>query len=130
MAERAARGEARRLALLAKPKKERVVLTDAERAERKREERRNWKHRRRALLAGQECKATPSQIRKHCEKAKGICFYCRRKFKSLTVDHIVPMAKGGTHTLDNIVFACHACNSEKRDLDPAEYAKSHGMLLV
>lgn len=33
-----------------------------------------------------------------------------------TVDHIVPLSKGGTHTWDNVQCACALCNSEKRDL--------------
>jgi len=33
-----------------------------------------------------------------------------------TVDHIRPLAKGGTHTWDNVQCACGMCNSEKRDL--------------
>lgn len=33
-----------------------------------------------------------------------------------TVDHIIPLAKGGTHTWDNVQCACAICNSTKRDL--------------
>lgn len=33
-----------------------------------------------------------------------------------TLDHIVPLAKGGTHTWDNVQCACGICNSYKRDL--------------
>lgn len=33
-----------------------------------------------------------------------------------TLDHIIPLAKGGTHTWDNCQCACAMCNSEKRDL--------------
>ena len=34
-----------------------------------------------------------------------------------TVDHIVPMSKGGSHTYDNVQCACHLCNSLKSDFD-------------
>lgn len=34
-----------------------------------------------------------------------------------TLDHIIPLAKGGTHTWDNVQCACGICNSYKRDLD-------------
>lgn len=34
----------------------------------------------------------------------------------LTVDHVVPRSRGGTHDLDNIVPACPACNCEKGDM--------------
>jgi len=32
-----------------------------------------------------------------------------------SIDHVVPLAKGGTHTWDNIKLACRRCNWEKRD---------------
>lgn len=37
-----------------------------------------------------------------------------------TLDHIIPLAKGGTHTWSNVQCACAICNSNKRDLE--EYA--------
>lgn len=37
-----------------------------------------------------------------------------------TLDHVVPLAKGGTHTWGNVQCACASCNSDKRDL--LEYA--------
>lgn len=128
--DRKAQAEERARLKSLRPKKQQVRLTDQQRLEAKRRDKRNYKHRRRALLRGLEAKATPKQISEIKKLAKGLCFYCRVKTKVLTLDHIVPIAKGGGHTVDNIVFACHACNSEKRDLDPAEYAKQHGMLLV
>lgn len=33
-----------------------------------------------------------------------------------TLDHIIPLAKGGTHTWDNVQCACAMCNSLKRDI--------------
>jgi 5-methylcytosine-specific restriction endonuclease McrA len=41
------------------------------------------------------------------------CVYCGRKMQRLTKDHIVPLAKGGTHTFSNVVPACLSCNSKK-----------------
>lgn len=121
------KAERERLKALRPPK---VVLTDEQRKERRREDKRNYKHRRRAKLRGLEVKATPKQLRVAKDKAKGRCYYCDSKVKMLTLDHVVPLAKGGSHTLDNIVFACHACNSEKRDLPAHEWAGKFGMLIV
>ena len=41
------------------------------------------------------------------------CVYCGRKMQRLTQDHIIPLIKGGNHTLTNIVPACRSCNSKK-----------------
>lgn len=108
----------------------RIVLTEEQRKERQRQEKRNYRHRRRAWLAGQSGKATAGQVRAAKKKAAGVCFYCKTKVKDLTIDHITPLARGGSHTVDNIVFACHGCNSEKRDLPPHEFASRFGLLLV
>lgn len=78
----------------------------------------------------------PKRIRKEREKAQklkrsawwqnkvreGVCHYCQEKFlpKELTMDHIVPIARGGTSTQGNVVPSCRACNQKKRLSTPAE----------
>jgi len=42
------------------------------------------------------------------------CVYCGEKRK-LTMDHIIPLSKGGHHVKENIVPACLSCNSKKGD---------------
>ncbi len=42
------------------------------------------------------------------------CQYCGST-KHLTLDHVIPRSKGGTHTWDNVVTACERCNSTKGD---------------
>jgi 5-methylcytosine-specific restriction endonuclease McrA len=42
------------------------------------------------------------------------CQYCGST-KRLTLDHVIPRSKGGTHTWDNVVTACEKCNSAKGD---------------
>ncbi len=53
---------------------------------------------------------------------KGVCHYCGEKFPpgELTMDHIVPVARGGRSVKGNIVPCCKDCNSEKKYLTPAE----------
>ena len=53
---------------------------------------------------------------------KGICHYCGRKFPpgELTMDHLVPVARGGKSTRGNIVPCCRACNADKKYYTPAE----------
>lgn len=41
------------------------------------------------------------------------CQYCNKPAES--IDHVVPRSRGGTHSWDNVVAACHGCNRAKRD---------------
>lgn len=40
------------------------------------------------------------------------CAYCG-ELKPLTIDHVIPLSKGGNHTASNIVPACRSCNGRK-----------------
>lgn len=53
---------------------------------------------------------------------KGLCHYCGGKFhpEELTMDHIVPVARGGKSTRGNVVPCCKECNNRKKYLTPAE----------
>ena len=54
--------------------------------------------------------------------AAGRCHYCGGHFEParLTMDHVVPVARGGRSVKGNVVPACAACNRAKRHLTPAE----------
>jgi hypothetical protein len=41
------------------------------------------------------------------------CAYCLSSSEEMTMDHMVPLSRGGTHTADNVVPACRFCNSRK-----------------
>jgi hypothetical protein len=41
------------------------------------------------------------------------CCYCGAHGVSLECDHVVPVASGGTHDLDNLKTACKPCNRAK-----------------
>ncbi len=53
----------------------------------------------------------------------GICHYCGAVFppSELTMDHVIPLARGGRSEKFNLVPSCKACNSAKRQLLPAEW---------
>ncbi len=55
--------------------------------------------------------------------AKGVCGYCGHAFpaKELTMDHIVPVARGGRSTKGNVLPACKECNTKKKLLLPMEW---------
>lgn len=57
------------------------------------------------------------------QKYKGICQKCGCKtFRihppqddTASLDHIIPLSKGGSHTWDNVTLLCHKCNIGKND---------------
>lgn len=53
----------------------------------------------------------------------GVCYYCGREVgrENLTMDHIVPLSRGGTSTKGNIVACCKECNNRKKYLLPLEW---------
>jgi 5-methylcytosine-specific restriction protein A len=55
--------------------------------------------------------------------AKGRCHWCNRVTPAaeLTMDHIIPIARGGKSTKGNIVPACKTCNNQKKQLMPMEW---------
>jgi len=48
-----------------------------------------------------------------------VCGYCGSK-ETLTIDHILPVSRGGKSTFENCVTACKKCNSKKGDCTPSE----------
>ena len=54
--------------------------------------------------------------------ADGHCHYCRRRFpfKELTMDHVIPLSRGGRSTKGNLVPCCKECNSAKKAELPPE----------
>jgi len=52
----------------------------------------------------------------------GTCQYCRSKLppKNLTLDHIIPRARGGDSTWENLVACCFTCNNRKGNRTPQE----------
>lgn len=51
-----------------------------------------------------------------------ICAYCGNQFNEseLTVEHIVPVSRGGQHVWTNVVTACRSCNTRKGNRRPEE----------
>lgn len=53
---------------------------------------------------------------------KGVCYFCEQKFprEELTMEHLIPLSRGGRSTKKNIVVSCKQCNSLKKNLTVAE----------
>ena len=62
--------------------------------------------------------------------AKGACHYCGRMFppRELTMDHIVPISRGGKTTKGNVVACCKECNNAKKQLLPMEWEAAFNAL--
>jgi 5-methylcytosine-specific restriction protein A len=45
----------------------------------------------------------------------GVCYHCKNKFKKheLTMDHLIPLARGGKTAKNNVVVSCKKCNTER-----------------
>lgn len=54
---------------------------------------------------------------------RGACHWCGGKFPpaELSMDHVVPVIRGGKSTRGNVVPACKECNNKKKHLLPIEW---------
>ncbi len=73
--------------------------------------------------------ASPEHIKKEKQKARelkasqwwrqqvgpGICYHCKNKFskEEMTMDHLIPIGRGGRSTKQNCVPSCKPCNTKK-----------------
>ena len=48
------------------------------------------------------------------------CQYCGRESRNLTLDHVTPRFRGGSHSWENVVTACISCNHRKAGRTPRE----------
>jgi len=81
-------------------------------------------NRRRARVKGAVGSFTREEWRDLKLAHGGCCAYCGMKTKKLSVDHVVPLSKGGTNYISNIKPACRSCNSRKGNRDPEIFSGS------
>jgi 5-methylcytosine-specific restriction endonuclease McrA len=55
-----------------------------------------------------------------CQRDGHKCVYCGAVDK-LSLDHYIPLSRGGANGPENLVTACQPCNSSKRDKTPQEW---------
>ena len=74
--------------------------------------------------------AAPEHIKTEREKARklrsskwwqnklnlGLCYFCEKKFpkSQLTMEHLIPLARGGWSRRSNLAVSCKPCNSKKK----------------
>ena len=75
-----------------------------------------WKIKHRARKFGASCELT---FEEYIELRSRPCAYCGRA--AGTIDHMVPLERGGAHDCTNCVSACRSCNYSKKKLTPLEW---------
>ena len=65
-------------------------------------------------------------------KTEGHCAICGEfvPYTDFTVEHIIPLAKGGSNDLSNLQCACSVCNRIKQDLLPEDLMKKLTGIMV
>lgn len=93
------------------------------------------RNRRKATTSFQESLDIQRFREQRFDEQNGMCYFCNRrmyrkhknnwehhKMRRVTAEHVIPVADGGPNTYENIVAACHECNS-RRGRMPAEQFK-------
>ena len=80
-------------------------------------------------MLGKFCKnfRTYGQIKKEVKFSRSnvfsrdnyVCQYCEKKFpkNDLTLDHVIPISKGGDTSWENVTTSCKGCNNKKGNSD-------------
>lgn len=114
---------------------------DRQRAANRRYYEKNWaamvergkacERKRRAVKRGCSGSHTIADLRAIMKLQKQRCAYCRADLRRVKrhLDHIVPLALGGSNGRENLQYLCAPCNLSKGAKDPAQFARERGLLL-
>lgn len=81
-----------------------------------------YTHSRRARKLGASGSCSPEDVRTKLTAQGGLCFYCTRPMDGVYhIEHMTPLARGGTNGPENICCACPECNLQKNDKTAAEF---------
>jgi 5-methylcytosine-specific restriction endonuclease McrA len=72
-----------------------------------------FQSRRRARKAAGRNDLAPQQWEEVLQAFDSRCAYCHKKSRTLEMEHVVPLSKGGENTVSNIVPSCVRCNRKK-----------------
>lgn len=88
-------------------------------------------HRRRARKRNADGDHTAADLAEILAAQKHRCAYCRADLRRTNkhVDHIVPLARGGSNGRSNLQYLCQPCNQAKNWKDPNDFARSLGLLI-
>ncbi len=79
-------------------------------------------HRRRAAKLNCERPATALQLTALKQSVRN-CYYCGVEHPKMHFEHMIPLVRGGSHAIENIVMSCPTCNLTKHDKTPEEFAR-------
>lgn len=87
--------------------------------------RRQLRANRRAREVGAPGTYTWAEVMKVFIQLGRTCAYCRQPVASgrLEPDHVVPLSRGGSNSITNVLPSCRDCNADKRDLMLDEWAE-------
>ncbi|HJT55833.1 MAG TPA: HNH endonuclease [Ktedonobacteraceae bacterium] len=85
-------------------------------------------HKRRALILNAPGNHTAEDIRQQFKRQKGKCHYCHNKLAKYHIEHVVPVTRGGSNDMSNIVLACPPCNWRKGNKLPHEWPEGGRLL--
>jgi hypothetical protein len=89
-----------------------------------------WNRARRARSRNAEGRHTQADIENLLRLQRHRCANCCNPLgRSYHVDHVYPLAKGGSNWKDNIQLLCQSCNLKKSAKDPILFAQEQGRLL-
>ena len=73
---------------------------------------------------------TGQQLREQYERQKHKCYYCGEKvaWDECHIDHVIPISRGGSNDISNLVITCSVCNLEKHNKFPWEFSKGGKLL--
>lgn len=75
---------------------------------------------RRKVVAERTFVVLDSDLRRLLDRHRGLCAYCHsRPFEHW--DHIIPIARGGAHSIGNLTPACARCNLSKQAKLPIQF---------
>ena len=76
----------------------------------------------RATRRGAQGAHTASEVAVLCKSQKGRCWHCQKPLHGrYEEDHLIPLSRGGTNFINNIVLTCTFCNRSKGNKLPHEW---------
>ena len=59
--------------------------------------------------------ATTQEVKAWIDAQSPVCSYCAIELSSdqIQLDHVIPLSRGGSHTIDNFAISCKSCNCSK-----------------